>query len=1165
MAITTAQQTAIMETASALFNKAFSPEMVTGFVNFYEANGNDLGKLADALIGSSVYEAQYAGAATVAEFGSILMAKYGLSWNGTSAAETNMKAFVEYSFAHAADTNSLRTIQAVDKFLVATFIPSHTNTDPIWGDMIHAIENKEEVAIAFKNNPANAGQDLSLVNVTADHATVDGAITGQTFTLTAGVDTMPSLVGSLGTTDTTGNDTINATNTTLSALDTIDGGKGNDTLNYVGAAAMITSPAGLSVSNVETANFRSAGNLTIDTSAWTGLTTDNVTQIVGNLDLTAAATTNVNVSGVTMVSTSVTGGNNVTVNQAASATPNDVTIDKSAGTVTVNQNTAGNVMIGTSGAVKGAVTVNDTNLDGTSGQIYIDGGTNITVNASGAENDASIQVGNASATMNPTGAVNITTTSAATTASNTTVNMGNIYVYGGTTVNIAQHAAASASVATDETAEAVHQGYVEVENDFGTITSVTSTQDAAVSGKAYTVATPAKAATTAAHTFDAIVGTGHVTYNGLTFTAYAGTTAAQTAAAFANLTHGAIQGASTLGTYSGSYAGIAMGAVTTAAGVSSVLETTKAATPAVAATAGVQTVTNEGIYIYDSSENHAKATDTIANVTLTNDDYAVIYGTALTTLSVTNSGDVDIYQDGNVATVTNTIATTLNATIDNLQGYLCDNNGQYTTMNITTAGADSAGDLWGDAMTALTVSGTNAWDITVAYTDHLQTVTVSGAAGVSVDVSGITTFTDFNAAATSGDNTVIIDATAATYEGGTGADDVTTTVAAPTKAISLGNGDDKLTLASGTTAVTGVITGGQGTDTLVMVAADAVTASGSTLFATKVSGFEVLGLTDGTGKQTVHADVLGGFNTVVTGGEADNGVLTVDGMASGGTLELNASAAGTGAYAVTNAAWATPTTDSFNIVLSSDATMTAGTVTANNIETLKITSTDTDTAFANANALTVVDNTATSITVTGNAALYLTSTAALVTSVNASSMTAGLTYIASGTAAQTVTGSATASNDLTANTGTTADHLIGGSAADTLTANAGMDTLTGGAGKDTFIITDPSANVNVYSTITDATVGDSIQFSNTAVSFTAAALTLGDTAVFQDYANLATASTTADGALSWFQFAGNTYVVENNSKSASFENGVDTVVKLTGHVDLSHTSLNIDSTNLLIG
>jgi S-layer protein len=209
------------------------------------------------------------------------------------------------------------------------------------------------------------------------------------------------------------------------------------------------------------------------------------------------------------------------------------------------------------------------------------------------------------------------------------------------------------------------------------------------------------------------------------------------------------------------------------------------------------------------------------------------------------------------------------------------------------------------------------------------------------------------------------------------------------------------------------------------------------------------------------------------------------------------------------------------------------------------------------------------VAVSGNAALNLTITGnTKLTSVDGSAMTGALTVTTAGTKAETVKGGSGA-DSLTAAAGTVADTLIGNGGADTLTSNAGLTSLTGGAGADVFVIGAAGANVNVYSTITDATAGDVIRLIEAGTeTFNTTALTLGDTAVFQDFANLACAGITGstNGIISWFQFAGNTYIVEDLSDSAVFVNGIDVVVKLTGLVDLSTASFNNGATpSILVG
>ena len=45
-------------------------------------------------------------------------------------------------------------------------------------------------------------------------------------------------------------------------------------------------------------------------------------------------------------------------------------------------------------------------------------------------------------------------------------------------------------------------------------------------------------------------------------------------------------------------------------------------------------------------------------------------------------------------------------------------------------------------------------------------------------------------------------------------------------------------------------------------------------------------------------------------------------------------------------------------------------------------------------------------------------------------------------------------------------------------------------------------------------------------------------------------------ALAWFQYGGDTYVVQDVSPNTSFLNGTDKIIKITGAVDLSTSSFN---------
>ncbi|OZA03219.1 MAG: hypothetical protein B7X89_06335, partial [Sulfuricurvum sp. 17-40-25] len=145
----------------------------------------------------------------------------------------------------------------------------------------------------------------------------------------------------------------------------------------------------------------------------------------------------------------------------------------------------------------------------------------------------------------------------------------------------------------------------------------------------------------------------------------------------------------------------------------------------------------------------------------------------------------------------------------------------------------------------------------------------------------------------------------------------------------------------------------------------------------------------------------------------------------------------------------------------------------------------------------------------------------------------------------------------------TSQTLIGGAGNDVL-KGGDLSTLTGGAGADIFKM-NVSTNVNSYATITDFLAGDVIDLDAAdagTVVFTAAAITLASTAVFQDYANAAARALTTDGNnASWFQYTNagvtSTYIVQSGDTTTNdFQNGVDSIIKITGAVDLSTASYN---------
>jgi len=1011
----------------------------------------------------------------------------------------------------------------------------------------------------------------STTDTTAFQATVDSTVAtitagpSVTTNLTAGVDT---IVG------TAANDVFTGTMTagtpvaadTLNSLDSIDGGAGNNTLNVLvldnGHAPSFTGlPSGVSLTNIQNLSIRSA----VDIFVTTALTESSVavTQAISVTELTVGSATAVSVSGVTAGGAIfVDGGTSETI----VANGNDVTL-------------------GSTTAATGAISLSESNTAGH--VIAVDGGSSVSITATGiSANTATITVG---ANTAPTGAVVVNATGVAVAAASATT-MGDIAVTGGSTVAVVQNATSDASaVAADTASDTVIEGAVAVTGV--KTTSVTVQQTATVAGSAGTTGV-AGVHNVETVTFGAIKQGDAVTVDGLTFTAAKDLTATQVASAFAGLTIGADQGsaAASLGVYSGSVAaadvaGVNASGYTSAATVGGtstaatlVFTASKAvvgtlASPSIVdftpATTAAPTIASNTTGVLSVTEADGVLGVTAGAVTITSDNklttvnldgygVATISSNGLTSLSLADS-------DASVG-VTNTVATTLGLTLNNvgsLVGATLDLGATYTSLNITTAVADSVEDINAAGVTALTIAGTNAVDLTGSTFTNLKTVTVTGAAGVTIDASGANV-TAVDTSATTGDSAVKIDATLATFTGGAGAETVTV-VGAITKAIALGAGNDTLIL-SNATAPTATVDGGDGTDTITFTdGVFAATATSSSAFESKVTGFEKLGVTTFGADATVDLHNMHDINYVVVGG-GTGGTLTFSDMGANGTVELDGADTGT-AVAVTLAD-ATGTSDVLNVVLKANDKLAGadtdfGMVKATGVETINLTATDTSTkADTFHHVVDVLDAAVKAIVVTGNANVILavdTSDVALA-SVDATALTGTFTATTNGTVAETIKGSA-AGNTLTA--AGTGDVLVGGAGSDTLIVTGNLDTLTGGGGADTFDVHTATTNVNSYATITDLVAGDTIQFA-AATSFAASKVVLGSTAVFQDYANAAIAASSTN-ALSWFQIGGNTYIVENDSGSHStFTNGTDVIVKITGTIDLSHSSLSAQNHDLIV-
>jgi S-layer protein len=394
-----------------------------------------------------------------------------------------------------------------------------------------------------------------------------------------------------------------------------------------------------------------------------------------------------------------------------------------------------------------------------------------------------------------------------------------------------------------------------------------------------------------------------------------------------------------------------------------------------------------------------------------------------------------------------------------------------------------------------------------------------------------------------------------------------------------------LTLAAGTTAgtITGTVSGGDGTeDTLAMGFADAVAVSTTTVFDTKVAGFEILEITDAAYGDNVGAQVDTlvvdleklVYNYVITNGTTLNpggadsaqDILQLNNIANDSTVVLN----GDGLIEVVVKDAAAGEADTLNTVVNS----AEGILTVADVETINME------AAAGDSTLALVADSVESLVITGNefvnlsdaasyagaAADYTTVTAGSITNagntltlIDATGMTdGGLVAVADGGVAQEINAGAGADILLAAGSG---DVLRGGDGDDIL-IGANLTELWGGAGADTFVMNTP-ANVNSYSTIMDIESGDFIDLDPAdtgGTTFVSSAIVLGDTAVFQDYANATVKQLDDVGDdIAWFEFNNNTYIIQSGNDAADdFVNGTDSIIKIAGVVDLSTASYNAE-------
>lgn len=1081
MAITTQERTNILKLTVGLFNAAPGANYMSEFTSVFEANGHNLAALAGTLGTTGAFQSLYPNFQTASEFATKFLTTLGLQGNTEAVdfvtAKFNAgvpKAQIIYDAVVALDASTSAEFAAAKAILVNKA----------------AVAENYSVTLGASSTSLEALQG-ALANVTADPASVTAANAantggnGQTFMLTTGVD---NIVG------TSGNDTINGTGTTLTALDGIDGGNGTDTLVIRDAAGVMgtTAPAGMTIA-VEKIDINTAGALGL-----AGSTATPASPQVNKYTISAspASSSSVTINYGTLSQTITTDASALqaelitlyvnAINAMAGSAVAAVGSGADAGKVVVTGPANGTALpviafsgatdatlvptasvVGT-GTVASGTTVAPVSYD-LSG---VTGLTDLTATAAGAVDVKLADTTNASITT--TGGIAVTGGKVVTTSGSTgavavtgAAGLTSVGVTGATTVTIADNGTEADTLATVSISGAT--GVSTVASDALTkLTVANSNQNVTVTAAAATRALD-------------------LTVN--------------------KLTGGTIQDAEAT-----SLALTSTGTASTGVTVS----TAKAATISVAGDKAVSfalagTGVNQAANLAITVTNTAGATIT----TQLDDDVSFTGGAGddAVTIGATTKA-VSMGEGKNTVTIA-TGVTTVGAGGSVAAGAGTEDTLSMAAANAATATADAtAKAAFADKISGferLTLGATTASaEVKLNNLDNInyvnvgdvaigQTLTLSGAAsGFTLNANSGTTGTGAVAVALATDGAVgVVDVLNVGISNST-AQDLQALTANKFETINFASDDTATTPAGGFSHVVSALS------------ADAV----KTIVVSGDAGFD-LGYT-GTTATTVDASGItkGGF-AWTAGTLAASSV--VKGSATGtNTINLDS--------ATTASTFVTYTGGSGNDLVDASS--------SNNNNVFSLLGGDNNLASGNGNnTVTLASDKAVAVAngATGNA-------------------------IVLGNGTNTVTDTGTKGAFVQVGTGSNTITLGSGNDFVTVGAAAGLNVINVGSGTDTVVIGGIQTASGYYTSITGFNAGDKLDLAATGTvageATLGAKITLGAESNFANYLNAAVAGN-ATGAVNWFQFNGNTYVTVDNGALATFQDGTDTVVQLVGLIDLS--------------
>lgn len=1057
-----------------------------------DANGRAfwLGKLTDAtnplsraeLVGEFVYtilsitpaelQAQKdAGSITAQELTDALARQDRLNNKSDVALKFTQAMGVGSNLSPGTDPNSLESLQQDPVYLASKAIINGVTED--------------DATMTAPNTYLNGTPTITGIN-----ETFGGGVGGKTFMLTAGVDNFsPTASGANKTTD--GNDTIEGTGTTLTSLDTIDGGKGYDTLVIRDPAGVMgtTAPAGVTIA-VEKVDINTAGALG-NVNASGQAAQKQIDKLTFTVNVPAStATLDVTYGGVTLTTAALDG----TVTQAEVNTLVANTINAIAGS-TVATVVGADVIVTapTAGTALPTINVVDSNTGDVSfvnnnqqpNQEAVAGSTVAIYDLSGVtglETVVAKAAGNVNVKLADTSDVSITTTT------------GSVTVAGGKAV--------TTSGATGAVAVTGAAGLTSVD-----VTGATTVTIADNGTEADTLATVSISGATGTSTISSDALTKLTVANSnqnVTVTAAAATRALDLTVN--KLTGGTIQDAA------------ATTLTVTATGSDSSVTALSAAAATTVNFAGDKKLVSAG-------ETFTAAT----SITSTN-SAGITLGTALgTAVSFTGGAGDDTIEIGattkaiNMGEGKNTVKITSSVTTIGAGGTVAAGAGTEDTLSMAAADAATAtADATAKAAFADKISGferltlgatTTSAEVKLNNLNNINYVSVGDVANSqTLTLSGVASGFTLNAnSGTTGNGAVAV---ALATDGAVGVVDVLNVGISNSTPQDLqaltANKFETINFASDDTATTPA---GGFLHIVSALSADAV----KTINVTGDAGFN-LGYT-GTTATTVDASGItkGGF-TWTAGTLAASSV--VKGSATG-TNTINLDSATTASTFVTytggsgNDVVDASSSNNNNVfsLLGGDNNLQSG--NGNNTVTLA-----SDKAVAVANGATgnkiVLGNGTNTVTDTGTKGAYVE----VGTGANTITLGSGNDFVKVGAAAGL--------NVINVGSGT--DTVVMGGIQ---TAAGYYTSITGFGAGDVLNLADLTTGAS-----TDAALG--------------AKITLGPLSGFAQYLDAATAGDGGTNAIiKWFQLAGNTYVVVDNDAALTFQDGKDSVIELVGLIDLS--------------